>query len=197
MKYNFSLTAPGVQAETSQSLYSKASLATRTQSLHSLAEPKPPAPPPPVAAPPPTTAELYEEKPVWRTKSVSQLDSDEVSLAYSEFPHPQYPHKYHHQYHHHHRPPPPPPPPWSDLRSVSVEQQQQPEPGLYRTISRATLIDQETGSVYQVIQLSLHWTLTGTVLSAAREQTAPAPLPPSQEHQGTPASQADQQPGQH
>ena len=138
-----------MEAHTSHSLYSKASLATRTQSLHSLQEPKPPAPAPPAPSlPPPNTAEVYEEREergVWRTKSFSQLDSEAVSLTYSEFPHPP----------RHPRPPPPLPPPssvvspWSDLRSVSVDQQ---DSGLYRTISRATLIDQETGSVYQLLE---------------------------------------------
>ena len=45
-------------------------------------------------------------------------------------------------------------PPYSDLRSVSAEHQpHQPGEagsGLYRTISRATLVDQDTGNVYQV-----------------------------------------------
>ena len=39
-------------------------------------------------------------------------------------------------------------PPYADMRSVSAEHQ---APGsLYRTISRATLVDQDTGNVYQV-----------------------------------------------
>ena len=43
-------------------------------------------------------------------------------------------------------------PPYSDMRSVSAEHQPPEErSGLYRTISRATLVDQDTGNVYQVI----------------------------------------------
>ena len=46
-------------------------------------------------------------------------------------------------------------PPYSDMRSVSVEHQPPEErSGLYRTISRATLVDQDTGNVYQVIRHS-------------------------------------------
>ena len=43
-------------------------------------------------------------------------------------------------------------PPYSDMRSVSAEHQPpEARSGLYRTISRATLVDQDTGNVYQVI----------------------------------------------
>ena len=45
-------------------------------------------------------------------------------------------------------------PQYSDLRSFSADQQPETEQpvssSLYRTLSRATLIDQDTGNVYQV-----------------------------------------------
>ena len=127
-----SLSAPNTNT-----LYSKASLTTRTQSLHSLEEsfhpPLPPALPPktehaqlpPPPPPPPASGmEMYEDPPlpVYRTKSYSQLDSDAVSISYSEYR-----------------------PPLSAMFSLTEDEQR-----LHRTISRATLIDQDTGNVYQV-----------------------------------------------
>ena len=45
-------------------------------------------------------------------------------------------------------------PPYADMRSVSAEHQ---APGsLYRTISRATLVDQDTGNVYQVTNTQMN-----------------------------------------
>ena len=84
-----------------------------------------------------------------RTESYDRLDkSDAVSLSYSEY-----------QQHQPH------PngcliPPYSDMRSVSAEHHQDDffqnsfqnkGSNLQRTISRATLVDQDTGNVYQVL----------------------------------------------
>ena len=55
-------------------------------------------------------------------------------------------------------------PPYADMRSVSAEHQ---APGsLYRTISRATLVDQDTGNVYQVTNKLM----TSTISSFAKNQ---------------------------
>ena len=122
-----SLSAPNTN-----SLYSKASLNTRTQSLHSLEETflpsLPPALPPKTDDAPLPPGEVYEEppRPVYRTKSHSQLESDAVSICYSEYR-----------------------PPLSAIISLGQEEER-----LQRTISRATLIDQDTGNVYQVITIS-------------------------------------------
>lgn len=85
-----------------------------------------------------------------RTESYDRLDkSDAVSLSYSEY-----------QQHQPH------PngcliPPYSDMRSVSAEHHQDDffqnsfqnkGSNLQRTISRATLVDQDTGNVYQLIE---------------------------------------------
>ena len=107
-----------LSAPNTSSLYSKASLATRTQSLHSLEETAP-LPPVPVYEEPPAP------RPVYRTKSYSQLETDAVSVCYSEYR-----------------------PPLSAMISLTEDQQR-----LERTISRATLIDQDTGNVYQVITI--------------------------------------------
>ena len=144
------LTAPGP----SQSLYTglssrSHSLASRSRSVHSLLNIE--IPPPPKSSqtdkskgskhqrcdPPAPTVSIYDSgESLHRSQSHDRLDRLEaVSLSYSGFR------------------PRPLMPPLADMRSVSAEHQHEPaqrQSNLYRTISRATLVDQDTGNVYQV-----------------------------------------------
>ena len=49
-------------------------------------------------------------------------------------------------------------PPYSDMRSVSADYQPHDvsQSNLYRTVSKATLLDQDTGNIYEVTQLKYY-----------------------------------------
>ena len=174
-KYTFRAgksTAVACEVSAPISLYSKSStgltsrshslnspISTRSHSVHSLIDiPPPPKPPKSDLKKAKKKSEITQTPKVnvyssrdglHRTESYDRLDkSDAVSLSYSEY-----------QQHQPH------PngciiPPYSELRSVSAEHHQDDYfqnsfqnkgSNLQRTISRATLVDQDTGNVYQVL----------------------------------------------